>query len=57
MPKYVVRRYSANGHVSHHVKTFTDYTKAFEYCDAQDWEYTDLTGSVWFLEIEEGYKI
>ncbi len=50
---YQVFRTSPQGHVKKPVKTFASYDSAFDYCDSHDWEYTDISGTEWELEIEE----
>ena len=55
MKKYLVMRCSPNGHVRKHVKSFSNWLDAYNYCEVQEWEYTDLSGTVWELEIDENY--
>ena len=50
---YQVSRVSPQGHVKKPIKTFYSYDKADEYCDSHDWEYTDISGVEWELEIDE----
>lgn len=48
-----VYRCSPNGHVRKYVKSFPTYDAAYDYCDSHDWEYVDLSGHEWELEIDE----
>lgn len=50
---YQVSRVSTNGHVKKPVRTFNSYDEAHDYCDSHDWEYSDLSGTEWELEIDE----
>lgn len=53
MKKYHVMRCSPNGHVRKYVASFSTYDEAYNYCEDNDWEYTDISGIEWELEIDE----